>query len=241
MPARKPPARATTAGNKYHLQPVAGSRHEGEGANRLRLFCCCHPFDIIPIIRRRQEFGACGQSWLAIQLFEKRDFSVRTMRCGSAGFTLIEILISMFLLAIGFLGLAAVQSKSLAETQNTQFRSKANILLRDIADRMRANSEAVAQGDYVIDAEAVSTGEPPADCAYAPSAYTCIAQRDLTVWMNAVDDALPAPHVLIADAGAGVQRIRIDWLERNAGAGSNAPNPCGEDDRACTEVRIFIN
>lgn len=168
---------------------------------------------------------------------------MRIVRHGSAGFTLIEILISMLLLAIGFLGLAAVQSKSLSETQNTQFRSKADIFLRDIADRMRANKEAVVEGDYFINDAAVSTGESPADCPFDPAAYTCIAARDLTLWKNSIDDALPEPHVLIAEAGDGIQRIRIDWTEkRNEAAAVFAPNPCGEDpDRSCTEIRVYIN
>lgn len=166
---------------------------------------------------------------------------MRIARPGCAGFTLIEILISMVLLAIGFLGLAAVQSKSLSETQNTQFRSKADLLLRDIADRMRANTEAVANGDYLVDEQAVSTHEAPADCPLDPAAYSCLALRDLTLWMNSVDDALPDPHVLIADAGDGVQRIRIDWTEKRVQPQDRSANPCGEDlERSCTELRVFI-
>lgn len=161
---------------------------------------------------------------------------------GSGGFTLIELLVSMLLLAIGFLGLAAVQSKSLAETQNTQFRSKADVLLRDVADRMRANGEAVVTGGYLVNADAVSSGETPADCPLHPAAYTCIAQRDLTLWMNAVDDALPEPHVTIADAGGGVHRIRIDWMEKRTQTQDVTVNPCDEEDqqRSCTEIRVFI-
>jgi len=166
---------------------------------------------------------------------------MRVICRGNAGFTLVEILISMLLLAISFLGLAAMQSKSLAETQNTQFRSKADILLRDVADRMRGNGQAVAEGDYLIDEDAISTGEPPSACPLTPAAYTCIATRDLTLWMNAVDDALPQPHVLIADAGDGVQRIRIDWSEKQTAAQDVSVNPCGEEaDRACSEIRVFI-
>jgi len=166
---------------------------------------------------------------------------VRIVRRGCAGFTLIEILISMLLLAIGFLGLAAVQSRSLSETQNIQFRSKADILLRDIADRMRANVEAVAVGGYLIDEDAVSTGESAQDCPPDPAAYTCVAARDLVAWKNAIDDALPEPHVLIADAGNGVARIRVDWSEKQIGTQDQSVNPCGEEaDRSCSEIRIYI-
>jgi type IV pilus assembly protein PilV len=173
---------------------------------------------------------------------KKKDFAMRIARLGGAGFTLIEILVSMLLLAIGFLGLAAVQSKSLSETQNTQFRSKADILLRDIADRMRANAEAVTTGGYLIDKDAVSSHEAPQDCPLDPAAYTCLAVRDLTLWINSVDEALPEPHVLIADAGDGVQRIRIDWSEKRVQTQDRSANPCGADlDRSCTELRVLIN
>jgi type IV pilus assembly protein PilV len=167
---------------------------------------------------------------------------MRALRRGSDGFTLIEILVAMLLLAIGFLGLAAVQAKSLAETQNTQFRSKADVLLRDIADRMRANREAAAAGRYVIDVDAVSTGELPADCPLNLTTPNCLAQRDLVLWMNAIDDALPEPHVTIADGGSGVQRIRIAWTEKRINTEDVTTNPCGEDaQRSCTEIRVFIN
>lgn len=165
---------------------------------------------------------------------------MRAIRRGSSGFTLIEILISMLLLAIGFLGLASVQSKSLSETQNTQFRSKADVLLRDIADRMRANKEAVAAGDYLIDTEAVAGAMPP-DCPPNPDAYTCMAARDLRLWMNAVDEALPQPHVLIDDLGAGQQLVRIDWSEKGIDPNNRADSPCGEDlSRNCIEMRVLI-
>jgi len=165
---------------------------------------------------------------------------MRIVRRGCAGFTLIEIMISMLLLAIGFLGLAAVQSRSLSETQNTQFRSKADILLRDISDRMRANAEAVVAGRYVISENIVSSDGVAQDCPPDPVAYTCVADRDLKVWKKAVDDALPNPHVLIADVGGGVQRIRVDWAEKQIGTQDQSVNPCGDDaDRTCSEIRVF--
>lgn len=166
------------------------------------------------------------------------------LRRGSNGFTLIELLISMLLLAIGFLGLAAVQSKSLAETQNTQFRSKADVLLRDIADRMRANGDAVEAGRYLIDTDVDGGDGAPAECPADTGASGCLALRDLDLWMAAVDDALPDPRVVIADAGNGMQRIRIDWTEINNRASDNSTvNPCGEDmeDRTCVEMRVLIN
>lgn len=65
-----------------------------------------------------------------------------------SGFTLIEILVTMLVMAIGFLGLAALQTSGLQQSQNTYFRTQADILARDIADRMRANRFGVLSGSY---------------------------------------------------------------------------------------------
>ena len=58
------------------------------------------------------------------------------------GFTLIEVLIAMLVLAVGLLGLASLQAYSLRNTQSAYNRSLATELAYDLADRMRANMRA---------------------------------------------------------------------------------------------------
>ncbi|MCK5830700.1 MAG: type IV pilus modification protein PilV [Methylococcales bacterium] len=55
------------------------------------------------------------------------------------GFTLIEVLIAMFVLAFGLIGLAAVQMTGLRNNLSAHNRIQATILAYDMADRMRAN------------------------------------------------------------------------------------------------------
>ena len=57
----------------------------------------------------------------------------------NTGFTLIEVLIAMIILAVGLLGLAGLQATSLRNNQSAYNRSVATQLAYDIADRMRAN------------------------------------------------------------------------------------------------------
>ncbi|MCX7101946.1 MAG: type IV pilus modification protein PilV, partial [Methylobacter sp.] len=57
----------------------------------------------------------------------------------TAGFTLIEVLIAMLVLAVGLLGLAGLQATSLKSNQSAYNRSQATQLAYDLADRMRAN------------------------------------------------------------------------------------------------------
>lgn len=59
--------------------------------------------------------------------------------CRAMGFTLIEVLISMFILAIGLLGLASLQGISLKNNQDAYLYSQANALAYEMSDRIKAN------------------------------------------------------------------------------------------------------
>ena len=56
------------------------------------------------------------------------------------GFTLIEVLISMIILAIGLLGLASLQIIALRESQDAFTMQQAILLATDMQARMRSNS-----------------------------------------------------------------------------------------------------
>lgn len=81
-----------------------------------------------------------------------------------AGFSLMEILFSMLILAFGLLSLASFQASSLRNNQSAYLRSQASFLAYDILDRMRANSEVVSSGAY----------DTTLDTAPSSGATTCI-------------------------------------------------------------------
>ena len=62
----------------------------------------------------------------------------------NTGFTLIEVLIAMLVLAGGLLGLAGLQATSLSNGQSAYNRSQATQLAYQLADNMRANIPGVA-------------------------------------------------------------------------------------------------
>ena len=64
------------------------------------------------------------------------------------GFSLIEVLISMVVMGVGLLGLAGLQVASMKGTTNAHSRNVANMLVMDLADRMRSNPRGVAGGFY---------------------------------------------------------------------------------------------
>jgi len=73
------------------------------------------------------------------------------------GFSLLEVLITIFVLAVGFLGLAQLQIRSFHANQNAIYRSQAALFAEGMFDRMRANKAAAQLGEYEIDSETEAT------------------------------------------------------------------------------------
>ncbi len=68
-------------------------------------------------------------------------------RCMS-GLSLIEILITVVVLSIGLLGIAGMQAFGMRYSHDSYARSQATMLANELIERMHANPDAVANGDY---------------------------------------------------------------------------------------------
>jgi len=137
---------------------------------------------------------------------------MRVVRGRQRGFTLIEILVTVVVLAIGLLGLAGLQATSVRFNHSAYLRSQATSLAYDIADRMRANTVAARAGAY--------DGAVATNCAAVALAGT-LAQQDRQAWGNALACTLPlgagniCRGTLAVDgtctAVANVFTIRVQW------------------------------
>ncbi len=154
-----------------------------------------------------------------------------------SGFTLIEILVTMLVMAIGFMGLAALQTSGLQQSQNTYFRTQADILARDIADRMRANRFGVLSGSYEFAGAAV-----PADQGCVASGADCteleMATQDLRELMLRVQ-TLPGGDATVA-ANGSLQTVTIRWDELRTGAVGVNCDPNDPADLACLVINVEI-
>lgn len=102
----------------------------------------------------------------------------------SRGFTLIEVLISMVILAIGLLGLAAMQAISLRDNLDSYNYQQATLLAYEMQDRIKGNSSANWTG------ATIGTGE----CTKAvPCDSQTIANNDYGYWEKSVKATLPNP------------------------------------------------
>jgi type IV pilus assembly protein PilV len=150
-------------------------------------------------------------------------------RRGACGFTLIEILIALVMLAFGLLSLARVHATASLTEMEARQRAQAMVLALDMADRINLNRKNAAAyvGEY--------TGQLDANCAAQPTA----AARDVCAWRNlligdATRDGIRLTGAPIAAMGCitspapNVYTISVAW---QGVVQTGAPaSPCGTGD-----------
>lgn len=103
------------------------------------------------------------------------------------GFSLIEVLVALFVLAIGLLGLAALQTTGLKFGHQSYERTQAVLQAYDIIDRMRANKSGA--GDAINTTyNSVALGNlptVPVNCATASCTGDQLAAYDVQTWNTA--------------------------------------------------------
>jgi len=119
------------------------------------------------------------------------------------GFTLVEVLVSVLIFAIGLLGLAALQFTSLRSSHDAYLRSQVTQLSYDIADRMRLNQPGLAS--YLGSA----TND---DCVTNVCNSAQMAGYDLAKWNAALSAQLPSGTGTITLTGL-IYSISISWTE----------------------------
>jgi len=111
------------------------------------------------------------------------------------GFSLIEVLVSVFVFSIGLLGIAGMQLASLRMKGDSLYRAQAEMLAADMADRMRTNLNQAELGTAspYNNAAGASTANPNClglDSTGAPTSSSCspsqLAQNDFYEWNSAI-------------------------------------------------------
>lgn len=117
----------------------------------------------------------------------KRGQSAR--RTSMTGFTLLEVLVAILIIALGLLGLAGLQARiQQAEFESYQ-RSQALVLLYDMIDRMQINHATITCFAITND---LATGTPYygegsaalPSCAFSNAANNAIADTSMVEWDN---------------------------------------------------------
>ncbi len=136
------------------------------------------------------------------------------------GFTMIEVLVTMVIMAVGLLGLAGLQATSLKNNESAYQRSQAAQMAYDMLDRMRVNSAGVAAGSYNnIDTTAPNTYT---ECLKTDKTSKCnssgMADYDDGDWHTQLADLLPLGTGSVAGAGTGsIFTITVSWDDNRDG------------------------
>ncbi len=114
------------------------------------------------------------------------------------GTTLVEVLVTMVILAFGLLGIAAFQAKAQVGSIESYQRAQAVVLLEDLQARMQTNS--ANAGDYVSADPIGTDDDQPADCSTLTTPTA--AERDLCQWSAALKGSAEKNSSTAANVGA---------------------------------------
>ncbi len=96
------------------------------------------------------------------------------------GVGMIEILISIVVLSIGFLAAAQMQVQGLRYNQSAYFESQAYFMMSNMIERMRANPDGVANGEYSNKTTSAGLSDP--NCMSKACTASEQAEQDLYDW-----------------------------------------------------------
>jgi len=142
------------------------------------------------------------------------------------GVSLLEVLVSIIVIAIGLLGLAGLQMTTLKNGNTAYFRSQATMLSYDILDSMRANRtgpNGALSGKYNIGIGTAASGAGG------------VAGADVTAWKQNIARSIPAGDGSVTVDIAGNTTIVIQWDGDGDGVVTEGN---GKDTKFTTQTRL---
>jgi type IV pilus assembly protein PilV len=152
---------------------------------------------------------------------------MRMQKAIENGYTLIEVLVALGILAIGLLGLAALQTTGLRFSHESYERTQAVIQTYDIIDRMRANRAPGASPDSTYDSVALGISTGTTDCSGGSACTSSVmAQYDIRQWNTTNAQLLPVGQGGICrgtwnsdystcTVSGSIYRIVLKWKEKD--------------------------
>ena len=143
-----------------------------------------------------------------------------TLSPRQSGFTLIEVLVTFVIVALGLLGLAALQVNTMNNSFETYQRALVTAIIEDMAARIRMNHRAAVIGSYEVALDS-------APCGTDQLSLTT-AQADICAWKTQIEGGtevasesrrVGAPmgargciERLSSDGGGAWIRVSVAWV-----------------------------
>lgn len=153
------------------------------------------------------------------------------------GASMIEVLVTIVIIAFGLLGMAGLQSRLQVSEVEAYQRAQALVLLNDMASRIAVNRRQAAA--YAT--KVASDIHPAANCATKFSG-TAILDKDVKEWCDAIQGAAETTggganrlgaviggRGCVQDLGTGEYMITVAWQGMVPLTAPPASVPCGKD------------
>ena len=123
------------------------------------------------------------------------------------GMTLVEVLVTLVIISVGLLGVAALQLTTVRNNSDAYVRAQAAVLASDMLDRMRANRNGTSGGPQGYEI-GMDEEEPET-----------VAGDDIANWRRVLEEQLPQGKGEIRyDGATELVTITIQWGERSPNA-----------------------
>ncbi|MFP7721976.1 type IV pilus modification protein PilV [Lysobacter sp. A3-1-A15] len=135
-----------------------------------------------------------------------RQRSINVSRASIRGAGLIEVLVAVLIMAIGLLGIAAMQATALRNSQSSLERSQAVVQSYSIIDAMRANRVVALAGGYNMGMT----------CA-PPGGGGSLVANDQAIWIRDLQDTMGSTACGEVVCNAGNCTVTVQWDDSRAG------------------------
>lgn len=136
----------------------------------------------------------------------------RHARRTAAGFSMIEVLIALVVLAVGLLGLALLQTMNLRYTKSAQQRTQAINLASELLDTIRANRSELTAYEAITTTSFPVVVPQPGGCA---TSAVLTSANNIARWQCEVNETLgpEATAEVIFEPATNVISVRVIWDE----------------------------
>lgn len=162
---------------------------------------------------------------------------IPTLRA-QGGFSLIEVLVSVFVFSLGLVGMLSLSVATLENNKAAQLRMTGVGLVNDYAERVRMNIRAYDAGLYAIalENEAAATTVVTSPSETKATAATSMANADKQSLLREVAWRLPQGDAVVkvqATSASRAMHVWLLWQEPTAATGSVAAALFAETQQTC--------
>lgn len=140
-------------------------------------------------------------------------------RFKESGLSMVEILVTLTIVAFGLLGLLGLQARALTFQKDSFNRKTAAEMVAELGERMRANHMGFKQGNYISEF-AAGDADPASitDCAIVTACTLGdVATRDLAQWRAELRRRIPLSAVYVEPPAGELNfrflQVTVAWPE----------------------------